>query len=194
MKKTNKPSLSMDLIYVGLGIMVMSVAGIAMVGASTGNIEFAGAQSGPTSPGGGAIEIPQPIETPTNDQTEEPEEREEEVEEIDDTPEQTNTATDVPTPDSPDIEIEEIDESGQSEAMPVDQEFNLDNSIDTSNPIAIDSETGEVDGGSSEPTTVRTGGVAVWVTVAVLLLAGGGIWYYQKYGNRKSNFKMTEKK
>ena len=175
---------SYDWIYLALGALVMGGLVLALVG-SPEPVDFAGAQQdAPSSPGGGALALP-PIVN-----------REPDAEPAPDSTPNEGTATDVPTPASPVIEIEEIDEEGETEIVPVGEEFNLETDVDTTRPVQpTPRRTNRQPTTSVTPArTVRSGGVAVWLTLAVILLGAGGFYYYQTKGNRKASLKMGEKK
>lgn len=184
--KNNKLQLfSYDLIFLGIGLVVMSIFGLVMLSNSSLNqLEDAAAQSIPNSPGGGAIELPTSNSDDSDDSGSLPR-----------TSTGVDQATDVPVPEDPVIEIEEIDEVGNT--VETDPVFNLNNDIDTTNPIAIDSQSGVPTSNNtpeSTNTTVRSGGEAVILTLLGAGLVIAGVVYYTKRGNRKSKLKLKEKK
>ena len=187
MTNQNKKHLearSLDWLYLILGALVMAGLAFALV-STPQDIDYAGAQQdAPSSPGGGALALP-PIVSQDPETTPEPE------------PDNTGTATDVPTPESPVIEIEEIDEAGEVEVVPVEDEFNLEDEVGTTQPVAPEPvrQTQDTTPVASAPTrTVRSGGLAIWLTILVVVLAGAGAYYYQTKGNRKASLKMSGKK
>ncbi len=186
MKNNKLKVLSYDLVFLGIGMVIMSVFGLVMLSNSAiENLDHATAQSIPNNPGGGLIELPttdesEPAPEPSSDQG------------------TIDGPAEVPMPEDPVIINEEIDESGDT--VELDPAFNLNNNIDTSNPIEPSKESVsqpapvENTPAPENNTTVRSGGEAVLLTLLGVAGAIIAVVYYRKRGNRKSNFKMTEKK
>jgi hypothetical protein len=169
-------SKKIDLIYISLGILTVLIVGIAIFNTPYTQ-QYAGAQTNPSSPGGGKVELPK--SSPVKAEEPKP---------------VNNPVIDVPTPDAPSIDVEEIDEAGNSTTIIVDNGGNLKPPVykpDT----AIKTEPTTTSAPTTVETTktVRSGGSAVWVTILAVLGVAGATYYYKKKGNRKSNFKMTEK-